>query len=332
MGELLVGGSILAAFFAGSVALFSPCCIVFLFPAYLASAVKNRRWSLLPLTLSFAVGLAVILVPVTLGMGLLATALARYHKALYVGGGILMLVFAYLALSGRSWSMPSFIRAPAVDRADTGGVFALGVFSGIASSCCAPVLAGVMTLSVLSSSLVGSASLGLAYVFGMVFPLLLMALLWDRLKLGERRLFTAKPVRLWVAGRQMDTNTLNVAVAIAFALMAALVFFLAASGNTTVAPSFQLAMGRRLSGAFKWVSGVLEPVPEPLLGAALLALAVSFIVVGFRRRPSAQVARPNIEGGSHVLEDEEQVDEAGSEAELRAGAGAAGKPAAPACH
>ncbi|MEO8424488.1 MAG: cytochrome c biogenesis CcdA family protein [Actinomycetota bacterium] len=284
MGGLLTTGSILAAFFAGAVALFSPCCIVFLFPAYLASAVKNRRWKLLPLTLVFGAGIAVVLVPVTLGVGLLAAALARYHTPLYVGGGLLMLALAVLALIGRTWSMPSFLRAPSVDRSDTAGVFALGVFSGVASSCCAPVLAGVMALSALSGSLVGSTGLGFAYVFGMAFPLFVMALLWDRLHLGERRLFQARSVRLRVAGKTIDTNTVNIGVAIAFAAMGAFVLFLAANGNTTVAPSFQLSIGRWLSNVFARVLSLLEPVPQPILGIALLGLATTFVVLGFRRR------------------------------------------------
>ena len=50
MNNLLTTGSVLAAFFAGGVALFAPCCIVFLAPSYLAVAVKNHRWRLLPLT------------------------------------------------------------------------------------------------------------------------------------------------------------------------------------------------------------------------------------------------------------------------------------------
>ena len=54
---LLTTGSVLAAFFAGMVALFAPCCIVFLAPSYLAAAAKNRRWRLLPLTFVFAAGL-----------------------------------------------------------------------------------------------------------------------------------------------------------------------------------------------------------------------------------------------------------------------------------
>ena len=94
MGELLTTGSVLAAFLAGGVALFAPCCIVFLAPSYLAAAVKNRRWRLLPLTFLFAAGLALVLVPITLGIGLVASAVANYHTPLYYAGGALMLFLA----------------------------------------------------------------------------------------------------------------------------------------------------------------------------------------------------------------------------------------------
>ena len=160
--ELLSTGSVLAAFFAGGVALFAPCCIVFLAPSYLAGAVKNRRWRLLPLTFVFAAGLALVLVPITMGMGLIAGAIARYHSPLYWAGGILMIALAVLSLSGRMWSLPAVLRAPDTAGGDTASFFALGVFSGIASSCCAPVLAGVMALSALSGSAVGGLLLGLA--------------------------------------------------------------------------------------------------------------------------------------------------------------------------
>ena len=337
MGGLLTTGSILAAFFAGAVALFSPCCIVFLFPAYLASAVKARRWRLLPLTLVFAAGITLVLVPITLGIGMVATSLARFHTPLYVAGGLLMLGLAALAFSGRSWNMPSFIHAPDVERSDGPGVFAIGVFSGIASSCCAPVLAGVMTLSVLSSSTVGAATLGLAYVFGMVFPLVLMALLWDRLRLGERRLFTAKPVRLRLAGRTFHTNTINVAVALAFAFMGAAVLALGVTGNETIAAPMQLTIGRWLSDAFERVVAFLDPVPEPVLGLGLLALVLSIFVVAFRGRRA-----PQPEGVSHEhqdpWEDQEQLDEAATasvgasvgDAQTSGAGSARSKP--PTCH
>ncbi|GGC07299.1 cytochrome c biogenesis CcdA family protein [Cellulomonas carbonis] len=290
--ELLATGSILAAFFAGGVALFAPCCIVFLAPSYLAGAVKNARWRLLPLTFVFAAGLAVVLVPITLGMGLLAGAIARYHAPLYWAGGLLMIALAGLALSGRMWSLPSFVRAPDTTRGDTASFFALGVFSGIASSCCAPVLAGVMTLSVLSGSAVGGLALGLAYVFGMVFPLFVMALVWDRARLGERGLLRARPVRLGVAGRTLVTNTVNVAVAVGFAIMGVAVIALAGSTDMTGGSAFQDSASRALTDVFAGVQDVLAPVPEPLQAVALLVVAAVFVLATLvdRRRPGGGAA------------------------------------------
>lgn len=301
MTTLLTSGSILAAFFAGGVALFAPCCIVFLLPSYLAAAVKNRRWRLLPLTLAFAAGLAVVLVPITLGVRLVASALTRYHTPLYVAGGVLLLGLAVLALSGRTWSLPSFVRSPDPERGDSAGAFALGVFSGVASSCCAPVLAGVMTLSALSSTPVGAGMLGLAYVFGMTFPLFVLALVWDRFDLGERRFLTARAVPLRVGPLRWATNTVNLAVAVVFAGMGAMVLWLAATGETTSAPGAQLAARRLLSRLFARIEGWVAPVPEPLLGLGLLALVSVFVLSSLRdrRRRIDRLAEGHIEGSSH---------------------------------
>lgn len=275
--ELLATGGVLAAFLAGAVALFAPCCLVFLAPSYLAAAVKNRRARLLPLTFVFGVGVALVLVPVTMGMSLLAGAIARYHAPLYYAGGALMLVLAAMALSGRMWALPSFVRAPDAARGDSASFFALGVFSGVASSCCAPVLAGVMTLSALAGSVWGGLVLGLAYVFGMVLPLFLMALLWDRWGLSLRRP-RVRAVAIDAGPLHVDTNTLNVGVAAGFAAMAGGVFWLAGQRRMTGGwmPG-QQAAGQWVVGVFARVERWAQPVPEWLLGLALLALAGAFV-------------------------------------------------------
>lgn len=294
MGALLVGGSIIAAFFAGAIALFSPCCVVFLLPSYLATALKNRRWKLLPLTFIFAMGIAVVLLPVMLGVGVLSNTLQRWHTPLYYLGGVLLLTLAVLSVLGRSWHMPSFVRSPGLERGgDTGGIFALGIFSGVASSCCAPVLAGVMTLSALSNSLVGSLALGLAYVFGMSFPLFLMALFWDRFNLGEKKFLQARPVTLSVAGRRIATNTMNLIAGVAFGVMGVIVLILAFNGNTTATPGFQRAIGRWLTSALISVEGWLEPVPEPILVLGLFALAAYFVKVGLSDRGASDGIGPS---------------------------------------
>lgn len=275
--ELLTTGSVVAAFLAGGVALFAPCCIVFLAPSYLAAAVKNRRWRLLPLTFVFAAGLALVLLPLTLGASVLAGAIARYHAPLYYAGGALMIALAGLALSGRMWSLPSFVRAPDTARADSASFFALGVFSGIASSCCAPVLVGVMTLSALAANPAGGAVLGLAYVFGMVFPLFVMALVWDRAGLNERRFWRARLVRLRLGGRLLVTNTVNLVVAVGFLAMGVAIVGLANSADMSRGTAAQAWAGERLTAAFLRLQQWASPVPE-VVQALLLFLVVAALV------------------------------------------------------
>jgi cytochrome c biogenesis protein CcdA len=144
-----------------------------------------------------------------------------------------------------------------------------------------------MTLSALSGSVIGGATLGLAYVFGMVFPLLVMALLWDRYQLGERRFLQARPVTLSLPrGRRIHTNTINVGVAIAFAVMGLFVLNLANSGTMTGGPGFQVVIGSSLAAVFKQIEIWTAPIPEPVLGAALLGLAGVFIWGTLHRLPT----------------------------------------------
>jgi cytochrome c biogenesis protein CcdA len=275
--DLLTTGSVVAAFLAGGVALFAPCCIVFLAPSYLAAAVKSRRWRLLPLTFVFAAGLALVLLPLTLGASLLAGAIARFHAPLYIAGGTLMIVLAVLALSGRMWSLPSFVRAPDATRADSASFFALGVFSGIASSCCAPVLIGVMTLSALAANPAGGAVLGLAYVFGMVFPLFVMALVWDKARLNERRFLRAKLVRIRIAGRVLVTNTVNLVVAVGFTAMGIAIIALANEKDMNRGSATQTWISEHLTSVFLRIQEWASPVPE-VLQALILFLVVGGLV------------------------------------------------------
>jgi hypothetical protein len=197
--------------------------------------------------------------------------------------------------------MPSFLRAPDTRRGDSASFFALGVFSGIASSCCAPVLAGVMTLSALSGSAVGGALLGLAFVLGMTFPLFVMALTWDRLRLREKTWLKARPIRLRLGALRLTTNTVNIAVAIAFATMGGFVIHLAGSQTMTRGPGFQVAIGQWLSRQFEHVQQWLAPVPEPLLGLVVLAVAMilAYITLVDRRRDRMPSAVFGASSGEH---------------------------------
>ena len=111
-----------------------------------------------------------------------------------------------------------------------------------------------------------------------------MALLWDRYRLGERRFLQANPVRIRLAGKTLATNTVNLAVAVAFAGMGGFVIYLANTGEMTSGPAFQVAMGRRLERIFARIEAWTDPVPESVLGLAVLALAAVFVVATLRDR------------------------------------------------
>lgn len=287
MEGLYLGSSMLAAFVAGAVALFAPCCIGFMFPSYLAAAVRNRRYRLVPLTLVFAAGLGVVLIPLTLGAGLLARSLLGLHEVVYVAGGLLMVALAILSLRGTTWALPFFTRSPDLQRTDSAGVFALGLFSGAASSCCAPVLVGVVTLSSLSPSLIHALWIGGAYVFGMVFPLFLLTLLWDRkrperwARLGHRRL------TLRLLGRGRSISVTDAVSAGLFGVMGLALVVIGTTGADLTLDAQSRAAGR-IQELLEPVIRALGPIPDWVVGLALVVFAVLAVRASGRRRPSEE--------------------------------------------
>lgn len=110
----------------------------------------------------------------------------------------------------------------------------------------------------------------------MVFPLFVMALVWDATGLRHRRLI-ARPVRLRLGRWTLATNTVNLIVAAGFTLMGGFIIYLANTGQMTNGPDIQVATGQALAGWFAQLQGWLQPVPEPVLGSGLLLVAGALI-------------------------------------------------------
>ncbi len=202
--SIFFGGSVLAAIIAGAIALFAPCCISVMLPAYFASSFQNRRL-LVAMTFLFAAGIATVILPIAMGASLLRQFLTTQYTAIYVTGGVLMLALAGYVLLGGQIHLPMPGRR-AGGKTGMLSVYSLGILSGVASSCCAPVLAGVIALSSVVSSFWLALGLGAAYVFGMVAPLFLIALLWDRYDWRASRLFRPRSYT-WRLGSLTRTLT-----------------------------------------------------------------------------------------------------------------------------
>ena len=187
----MVSVSLIAAFLAGIVALFAPCCITFLLPAYLGSVFKEKKRVML-MTLVFGAGIFVVLMPAVLGVSLVSKFVFRYHDITYYLGGVVMLGVGLLSLFGIKLPMPHFASQQTTDKPDIVSVFTLGVFSGLTSACCAPVLIGILALTFLTPSFWLAMLTGAVYVLGMITPLLISGYFIDAQKIFNKAVFNKK--------------------------------------------------------------------------------------------------------------------------------------------
>ncbi len=79
MSDGLFAGSAAAAFMAGMVAFFAPCCAGVMLPAYLGAVAGGSRWRIARLTALYVAGVAAVVWPITLGASALAALVTRWH-------------------------------------------------------------------------------------------------------------------------------------------------------------------------------------------------------------------------------------------------------------
>ncbi len=287
MRELLVGPVLLTSALAGVVALLAPCCVSVMLPAYLAT-VFRRRSRVLAATVVFAAGVATVIVPIGLGASALAAAFQRWHLWLFGAGGLLMAAGGVAVLAGWSPKLPMpGGRSPA--GGGFGAVYSLGVFSGIASACCAPVLVGVTVLAGATGSFAAALAVSLAYVTGMVAPLLALSLGWDRV--GARTL-QARQVPLRPGGnRRLPLGGLLSGVLLI--AMGGLTVVLAVTGPDMPTSGWRLRFAADLQHAAALAGDRLRWLPGwALLAAAAVAGAVLVVRAVRRRRPHLPEAEP----------------------------------------
>ena len=269
--SIFFGGSAIAAVVAGMIALFAPCCISVMLPAYFASSFQNRR-VLVAMTFLFAAGVATVILPLALGANVLRQLFTSQHTPIYVTAGLLMLGLGlYLLLGGQ-------IHLPMPGRRASGktgplSVYSLGLFSGIATSCCAPVLAGVIALSGVASSFGLALGLGAAYVFGMVAPLFLIALLWERFDWWSSRLFRPRAITLQIGSLKRTLTPTGIASGVLLAVMGVATVWVGFSGaNMGTQTGWQADLAVRLQHYGHLVTRALAWVPGWVAAAGVVAV------------------------------------------------------------
>ena len=266
MIDLLLAGSMAAAFAAGMVAFFAPCCAGVMMPAYLAAIGRGRRFRVARLTAVYVAGVSLVVLPITLGAAVLASYVSDWHPQLFVLGGLMMLAVAVALWRGSM--LPVGIPQPKLT-GSTASVFGLGVFSGAATACCAPVLAGAIALSATSATVTGGLLLGIAYVAGMMTPLVPLALVYGQAKKRVRD--PQLTLRLGSHVKRIGAVKLaGVVVCVGFGV---LFLVLALTGNSDTAPGFQETIGLWARSFSDYVDDVPNFIFLPLLALLMGAFA-----------------------------------------------------------
>ncbi|MBI2706648.1 MAG: cytochrome c biogenesis protein CcdA [Actinobacteria bacterium] len=265
MSEVLAGTTLLTAFLAGMVALFAPCCVSVTFPAYLAAA-SRRRAAQVAMTFAFAAGIATLILPIAMGASWIAGRITEYHLIVYGVGALLMAGLGVATLAGWHPHLPMPSRRPD-PVPGPGAAYLLGLFSGVASACCAPVVAGVIAVAGASASFTVALAVGVFYVFGMVAPLFVMALLWDRYGSRFERL-ASRRARVPFSRRTLPVA--NLIGGILLLAMAALVAVLAITGPQMNAGGWPSGVAAYVDHLANVASSGLSTVPGVVIAAVLV--------------------------------------------------------------
>ncbi len=286
--ELLLSASIIAAFIAGAAALFAPCCITVLLPAYFAS-IFRERYKVFLMTFLFFLGILAVFLPIGLGAAALGQFVSSYHNAIFAAGSLFLILLGLILLTGKRFPLPFRVN-PTLKKHNAFSVFVLGVFSGIASACCAPVLAGVLALAILPGSIVWGGVYTLSYVFGMVAPLFLLSLVADKTGVAQklRRTFQ-KRIAYPLGNKKIDIAVSEAISGIIFLAMGILILYLALMNRLFVHAGSQISVNIFLTRISNSVNGFITIVPEYVWAILLIGVIILIVKKAIRQLKSSAV-------------------------------------------
>lgn len=199
---------LLSVFLGGVLALLSPCAAL-LVPAFFASTVGVGPRLLLHGAV-FYLGLVVILVPLGIGAGALGTLFVAHRQSVIVIASIVLIVLGAAQALGLGFDPARLLpgtdlHSRAAASAGLAKTLLLGAASGVAGFCAGPILGAVLTLAAARADVVSAGALLAVYGAGMVVPLLVLVLLWNRLGVRGRGLLRGRTFTL--LGRRLHTTS-----------------------------------------------------------------------------------------------------------------------------
>lgn len=274
--------SLLVAFAAGLLALLSPCSALLL-PAFFAYAFEAKR-TVVARTAVFYLGLITVLVPLGIGSRLMISLVyAHRHTTIAVAAGIIV-TFGVLSVLGIGFAIPGTSRLQqSSGRRSTGvlATYALGAVYGLAGFCAGPVLGAILTMAATTQRPIDAALVLAAYALGMVVPLLLLAIGWERLGDGGRHFLRGRGVTIG----PIETHTTSIISGLLLIGVGVAFWYFDGMVGVNGALGLGDTTDTEISSQ-RWISDTFGFVPDwsVLVVVALVALAVA---VWRMRRPDS---------------------------------------------
>lgn len=281
VGSIGVAG----AFLGGLLSLLSPCSALLL-PSFFAYAFDGVG-KLVQRTVVFYLGMIAVLAPMGAGIGAIGSLLTIHRSTVTLIAGVVVIALGIFTALGGGFRVGGGVGGGGVGGAARGtgilNVAVLGAVYGLAGFCSGPLLGAILTVALAGGSPVQGGLLMAVYALGMAAPLLLMALLWEKLDLGSRSWLRPKPVKIG----PVRTNSLSLIAGVVLVVLGVLFIVTGGTaglgGATTVDQQF--AMQEWLTSASGAVSDLWV-----VLGVLVL-VAVGLVVYLLRGSGSARSAR-----------------------------------------
>lgn len=188
---------VVGAFLGGLLSLLSPCSALLL-PSFFAYAFDGVG-KLVQRTAVFYLGMIAMLVPMGAGVGAVGSLLTVHRSTVTMIAGLVVIALGVFTAFGGGFRFGGRFGPDAGATARGTGVLnvaVLGAVYGLAGFCSGPLLGAILTVALAGGSPVQGGALMAVYALGMAAPLLLMALLWEKLDLGSRSWLRPRSVKV----------------------------------------------------------------------------------------------------------------------------------------
>lgn len=221
------------------------------------------------MTFIFFLGILTVFLPLGLGAAFLAQLFQRFHNQIFTAGGIFLFALGISLLLGKKFHLPFSVNVPFGSK--PASVYVLGLFSGVATTCCAPVLAGVIAISAVNGTVIGGVIYTLAYVLGMVLPLFAIALLLDKVNLTQK-LTGLKQIELSLLRRSWKISLTDLVSGGIFVLMGGYITYLAFNNRLYQHSGYQMEMNLTMSQWTQRINSWVGFVPGEVWSALIVLL------------------------------------------------------------